>query len=54
MRSVIQRVDKAEIRVGRNCISMIGKGILVFLGIQQGDEERDADYLTDKIGRAHV
>lgn len=49
MRSVIQRVDKAEIRVGRNCISMIGKGILVFLGIQQGDEERDADYLTDKI-----
>jgi D-aminoacyl-tRNA deacylase len=49
MRSVVQRVDRAEIRVGENCISLIEKGILVFLGIQQGDEERDADYLSDKI-----
>src|SRR4030042_6137392 len=49
MRSVVQRVDRAKIRVGGKCISMIGKGILVFLGIQQGDEERDADYLSDKI-----
>ncbi len=49
MRSVLQRVERAEIRVGGKFISLIGKGILVFLGIQQGDEERDADYLTDKI-----
>lgn len=49
MRSVVQRVDRAEIRIGEKCISMIGNGILVFLGIQQGDGERDADYLYDKI-----
>lgn len=49
MRSVIQRVDRAEIRVKERCISQIGKGILVFLGIEQGDEESDADYLCDKI-----
>jgi D-aminoacyl-tRNA deacylase len=49
MRSVVQRVDRAEIRVGEKCISMIEKGILVLLGIQQEDEERDADYLSDKI-----
>jgi D-aminoacyl-tRNA deacylase len=49
MRSVVQRVDRAEIQVGEKCISLIEKGILVFLGIQQGDEERDADYLSDKI-----
>jgi D-aminoacyl-tRNA deacylase len=49
MRSVVQRVDRAEIRVGEKCISLIKKGILVFLGIQQEDEERDADYLSDKI-----
>jgi D-tyrosyl-tRNA(Tyr) deacylase len=49
MRSVVQRVDRAEIRVGEKRISLIEKGILVFLGIQQGDEERDADYLSDKI-----
>jgi D-tyrosyl-tRNA(Tyr) deacylase len=45
----VQRVDRAEIRVGKKCISLIEKGIIVFLGIQQGDEERDADYLSDKI-----
>ena len=49
MRSVVQRVDRAEIRVGEKCISLIEKGILVFLGIEQGDEEKDADYLSDKI-----
>ena len=49
MRSVVQRVDRAEIRIAEKCISRIKKGILVFLGIQQEDEERDADYLCDKI-----
>jgi D-tyrosyl-tRNA(Tyr) deacylase len=49
MRSVVQRVDRAEIRVGEKSISLIKKGILVFLGIQQGDEKSDADYLSDKI-----
>ena len=49
MRSLVQRVDRAEIRVGDKCISMIEKGILVFLGIQRGDKEKDADYLSDKI-----
>ena len=49
MRSVVQRVDRAEIRIARKCISLINKGILVFLGVQKRDEERDADYLSDKI-----
>jgi D-tyrosyl-tRNA(Tyr) deacylase len=49
MRSVVQRIDRADIRVGGKRISGIEKGILVFLGIQQGDRESDADYLVDKI-----
>jgi D-aminoacyl-tRNA deacylase len=49
MRSVVQRVDRAEIRVEEKGISLIGKGILVFIGIQHGDEASDADYLLDKI-----
>ena len=49
MRSVVQRVDRAEIRVGNECISLIKKGIVVFLGVQQGDEESDANYLCEKI-----
>lgn len=49
MRSIVQRVDRAEIRVDGKSISLIAKGILVFLGIQQGDETTDADYLSEKI-----
>lgn len=49
MRSVIQRVDRAEIRIGERRVAVIGKGLLVFLGIEQGDDESDADYLSDKI-----
>lgn len=49
MRSVVQRVDRADIKVGGNRISGIEKGILVFLGIERGDRECDADYLVDKM-----
>jgi D-tyrosyl-tRNA(Tyr) deacylase len=49
MRSVIQRVDRADIHVEGKRISRIEQGILVFLGIEKGDQESDADYLTDKI-----
>jgi D-aminoacyl-tRNA deacylase len=49
MRCVLQRVDRVDIRVEGKYISGIEKGILVFLGIEQGDRESDADYLSDKI-----
>ena len=49
MRSVVQRVDRAEVLIGDKRISEIGQGLLVLLGIEQGDREEDADYLSDKI-----
>jgi D-aminoacyl-tRNA deacylase len=49
MRCVLQRVDRVDIRVEGKYISGIEKGILLFLGIEQGDRECDADYLSDKI-----
>jgi D-tyrosyl-tRNA(Tyr) deacylase len=49
MRSVVQRVDRVDVRVGGTRISGIEKGILVFLGIEHGDREGDADYLTEKM-----
>lgn len=49
MRAVVQRVDKAEINIGEKKLSEINKGLLVFLGIEQGDQESDADYLCEKI-----
>jgi D-tyrosyl-tRNA(Tyr) deacylase len=49
MRSVVQRVDRVRVHVGDNRISEIEKGLLVLLGIEKGDQESDADYLSDKI-----
>jgi D-tyrosyl-tRNA(Tyr) deacylase len=49
MRSVVQRVDRAMVSVGGKIISGIGKGVLVFLGIEKGDSNNDADYLNEKI-----
>lgn len=49
MRSVVQRVDRAMVSLEDKIISSIGKGILVFLGIEKGDSRKDADYLHEKI-----
>jgi|SRR3989339_626810 len=49
MRAVLQRVESAKVTVSGRLISEIGKGTLVFLGIEQGDSEADADYLLEKI-----
>lgn len=49
MRAVVQRVDKAEVHIGGRPFSAVEKGILVFLGIERGDQETDADYISNKI-----
>jgi len=49
MRIVVQRVDEAKVNVGKRVISIIGKGILVFLGIEKGDDKTDAEYLLEKV-----
>jgi len=49
MRCVVQRVDSAQVAVDGCIISSIGKGILVFLGMERGDSYKDADFLLEKI-----
>ena len=49
MRAVVQRVSSAGVSVDNHMIGEIGQGVVVFLGVAQGDTERDADYLSDKI-----
>ncbi len=53
MRSVIQRVTKAEVSVmddDREVIAgKIGHGIVVLLGVGQGDSVSDLDWMVDKI-----
>ena len=54
MKAVVQRVSNAQVTVGDTVISNIGPGLLVLLGVQDGDREKDADFLMDKIVRLRI
>ncbi|ACI20274.1 MULTISPECIES: D-aminoacyl-tRNA deacylase [Thermodesulfovibrio] len=49
MIALLQRVNKASVEVGGETISEIGKGILIFLGIDKKDSKKDVEYLADKV-----
>ena len=48
MKAVLQRVNRASVVVDGEIVGQIGPGILVFLGVEQGDSEADARQLADK------
>jgi D-aminoacyl-tRNA deacylase len=49
VKAVIQRVTSAGVEVAGETVGRIGRGMLVLLGVEKGDGERDADRLADKI-----
>lgn len=49
MRLLIQRVLQAEVRTDEQLIASIGKGLLVFAGVEQEDGEDDVNWLTKKV-----
>lgn len=54
MRSVIQRVTRAAVRVDAEVVGEIEAGLLVLLGVATGDTEADADTLAGKIARLRI
>jgi D-tyrosyl-tRNA(Tyr) deacylase len=54
MRAVVQRVDRARVKVGDEITGEIGKGLLVLLGVGQEDNEGDADYLAEKVAGLRI
>jgi D-tyrosyl-tRNA(Tyr) deacylase len=49
VRLLIQRVTSAQVTVDLEVVGSIGPGLLVFIGIRQGDTEADADKLAHKL-----
>lgn len=49
MRSVVQRVSQASVRVKGEIVGEIGKGFLVLLGVGENDASQDVDWMVDKI-----
>ncbi len=48
MKAVIQRVSHARVVVHQETVGQIELGLLVLLGVQQGDSDRDVAYMVDK------
>jgi D-aminoacyl-tRNA deacylase len=54
MKAVLQRVSRASVQVGGQIEGEIGNGLLVLLGVAQGDSEADAARLAGKVARLRV
>ncbi len=40
--------------IDRNTVAKIGKGILVFLGVEKGDTEKDIEYMVKKVSNLRI
>lgn len=49
MKALIQRVKRASVTIEGELFSAINSGILVFLGVEKGDEKENAEKLAQKI-----
>lgn len=54
MRAVIQRVSKASCKVNNNITGEIESGLVVFLGIEEGDDSNDISWLAKKITHLRI
>lgn len=54
MRAVVQRVTEARVEVGGEVVGAIGTGLLVLLGVAQGDAAADAAYLAEKTAGLRI
>ena len=49
MKVVIQRVRRASVKVNNKIIGKIGSGLVVLIGVGEGDTEKEAEHFADKI-----
>ncbi len=54
MGAVIQRVSSASVSAGNRCLSEIGRGLVILVGIEEEDSEVDAGWLAAKIVQLRI
>jgi len=54
MRAVIQRVSQASVAVAEETVGAIDQGLMVLLGVAQGDTSKDSAYLADKTAGLRI
>ena len=48
MKALLQRATKASVNVASEVVGRIGRGLVVFVGVANGDTENDAQYVVKK------
>ena len=54
MKALVQRVSRASVSVNDETVGEIGRGLVVFLGVAQGDSKEDASYLANKVANLRI
>jgi len=54
MRAVVQRVTEASVTIDGRVTGEIGPGVVVLLGIREGDTEAEAKWLADKVAHLRI
>lgn len=54
MKAVLQRVKQAQVKVAGDTVGSIGKGVLVFLGVEKGDGSAQVDTMVKKISQLRI
>ena len=55
MKAVVQRVKSASVKISENnYYREIGKGLLILLGIKNGDKEEDVKFVADKCSNLRI
>lgn len=54
MKALIQRVKSASVTIDGLLYSKIGQGLLVFLGVEKGDDKLNTEKLADKLSKLRI
>jgi D-tyrosyl-tRNA(Tyr) deacylase len=54
MKALVQRVTRASVSVNDRTVGEIAHGLVVFLGVAQGDSNEDAIYLANKVANLRI
>jgi len=49
VKALLQRVTGASVSIGGEIVGRIGRGLVIFVGVANGDTEKDAQYLAQKV-----
>lgn len=49
MKALVQRVSLGKVTIEGRTVGEIGKGYVILLGVKDGDSEKEADFLAEKI-----